>query len=122
MLRFAPNVTLVIIPILGRSRPKRRSHNPGQRVRRPRAVLASLSVTLAIAASACSAGSPSEHDRVKVVAGFYPLAEAAMKIGGTLVDVQNLTPPGVEPHDLELTPGEIADIQSADVVLYLGRG
>ena len=57
-----------------------------------------------------------------VVAGFYPLAEAATKVGGSLVDVRNLTPPGVEPHDLELTPGAIADIQRADVVLYLGHG
>ncbi len=56
------------------------------------------------------------------MAGFYPLAEAATKVGGTLVGVQNLTPPGVEPHDLELTPDEIAAIQSADVVLYLSHG
>jgi zinc transport system substrate-binding protein len=82
-----------------------------------------LTVVLAFAAGACSSGSSGGSDgKLKVVAGFYPLAEAAMKVGGALVDVQNLTPPGVEPHDLELTPGEIADIQSADVVLYLSHG
>jgi zinc transport system substrate-binding protein len=82
-----------------------------------------LAVILAVAGSACSSGgSRGDDGKLKVVAGFYPLAEAATKVGRALVDVQNLTPPGVEPHDLELTPGEIADIQSADVVLYLSHG
>jgi len=73
--------------------------------------------------ASCSTGGPGgQSGRLKVVAGFYPLAEAAIKVGGGLVEVQNLTPPGVEPHDLELTPQSIADIQGADVVLFLGGG
>jgi zinc transport system substrate-binding protein len=85
--------------------------------------LAILAASLAILAGACSSGGPGSNDgKLKVVAGFYPLAEAASKVGGSLVDVQNLTPPGVEPHDLELAPGEIAAIGDADVVLYLGQG
>jgi zinc transport system substrate-binding protein len=57
-----------------------------------------------------------------VVAAFYPLAYAAERIGGHTFDVQNLTPPGAEPHDLELTPREVARIQEASVVLYLSHG
>jgi len=57
-----------------------------------------------------------------VVASFYPLAEAARRVGGATVAVDNLTPPGVEPHDLELSPKEIEAIATADVVLYLGQG
>jgi zinc transport system substrate-binding protein len=57
-----------------------------------------------------------------VVAAFYPLAYAAERIGGSTFDVQNLTPPGAEPHDLELTPREVARIQDASVVLYLSHG
>lgn len=34
----------------------------------------------------------------------------------------NLTPAGAEPHDLELTPREVADVQGASLVLYLGGG
>jgi zinc transport system substrate-binding protein len=56
------------------------------------------------------------------VAAFYPLAFAAERIGGAAFDVRNLTPPGAEPHDLELTPREVARIQSASVVLYLSHG
>jgi len=57
-----------------------------------------------------------------VVAAFYPLAYAAGRIGGPTFDVQNLTPPGAEPHDLELTPREVARIEEAGVVLYLSHG
>ena len=31
----------------------------------------------------------------------------------------SLTPPGVEPHDLELTAAQVAEISQADVVLYI---
>jgi zinc transport system substrate-binding protein len=61
-------------------------------------------------------------DRVEVVAAFYPVAEAAEQVGGDLVEVTNLTPAGTEPHDLELTPDQVDDIEDADVVLYLGQG
>jgi zinc transport system substrate-binding protein len=57
-----------------------------------------------------------------VVAAFYPLAFAASEIGGASVDVENLTPPGAEPHDLEVSPQDVAEIRDADLVLLLGRG
>lgn len=60
--------------------------------------------------------------RVSVVASFYPLSFAAERIGGDCVSVTDLTPPGVEPHDLELTPDAVESIATADVVLYLGSG
>lgn len=66
--------------------------------------------------TACSPATDS--GKLKVVAAFYPLAYAAERIGGTAVDVSNLTQPGAEPHDLELTAQQIASISSADLVLY----
>ncbi|MGZ5296013.1 MAG: metal ABC transporter solute-binding protein, Zn/Mn family [Actinomycetota bacterium] len=60
--------------------------------------------------------------KLSVVAAFYPVQEAAERVGGKLVDVTNLTPPGVEPHDLELSPDQVEAIAIADVVLYLGDG
>jgi zinc transport system substrate-binding protein len=56
------------------------------------------------------------------VSASYPVQEAAQRVGGEAVEVVNLTPPGVEPHDLELTPSAVEQIQSADLVLYLGGG
>jgi zinc transport system substrate-binding protein len=63
-----------------------------------------------------------ESGKTSVVASFYPLAEAAQQVGGDLISVQNLTPPGVEPHDLELAPDDIEAIAIADVIVYLGGG
>jgi zinc transport system substrate-binding protein len=79
-----------------------------------------VTVAVALLAGGCAGGSEPDDGRPDVVAAFYPLAYAAERVGGGLVDVENLTPPGVEPHDLELAPQQIADVQGADVVLYLG--
>ena len=57
-----------------------------------------------------------------VAASFYPLAYAAEQVGGTCVQVTNLTPPGTEPHDLELTPDHVEAVATADLVVYLGGG
>jgi zinc transport system substrate-binding protein len=72
-------------------------------------------------ATACGSSSGTS-DREQVVASFYPLAYAAQQIGGSSVDVENLTPPGAEPHDLEVSPSDVAAIRNADLVLLLGRG
>ena len=57
-----------------------------------------------------------------MVTAFYPIEEAATRIAGDQVSVTDLTPPGVEPHDLELTADDLEAIGSADLVLYLGGG
>ena len=36
--------------------------------------------------------------------------------------MRNMTPPGAEPHDLELSARDVARVRSADLVLYLGAG
>jgi zinc transport system substrate-binding protein len=69
-----------------------------------------------------SSSSGSDDGTPSIVASFYPLEEAASRVGGNLVTVENLTPPGVEPHDLELAPDDIETIANADVVVYLGGG
>ena len=58
----------------------------------------------------------------RVVATFYPLAWMAEQIGGDDVTVTNLTPPGVEPHDLELAPDQVEALADADLALVMGRG
>jgi zinc transport system substrate-binding protein len=67
-------------------------------------------------------GGSSDSEGPDVVASFYPLAWAAEEVGGSDVDVRNLTPPGAEPHDAELTARDVERIRSADVILYLGGG
>ena len=85
-----------------------------------RIVLASACVLLL---AACGSGSRGDTaGKRSVVAAFYPLAWAAEQVGGSTVDVRDLTPPGAEPHDVELTPRDVERIQKADVVLYLSHG
>jgi zinc transport system substrate-binding protein len=76
----------------------------------------------ALALTGCGGQSSTASGKLHVDAAFYPLAWAAEQIGGDRVAVRNLTRPGVEPHDVELTPREVEDIRSADIVLYLGSG
>src|SRR5262249_35611255 len=83
-------------------------------------VLATLAL-LAAVASGCGS-SAGGNGQETAVGAFYPLAFAAERIGGDRVSVTNLTPPGSEPHDIELTPQDVAHIQKADVVLYLSHG
>jgi zinc transport system substrate-binding protein len=78
-----------------------------------------LIVPLAVLASACGGGST--HGR-EVVAAFYPVAFAAEKLAPNGTEVVNLTPPGVEPHDLELKPSDVSRLHSAGLVLLLGHG
>ncbi len=56
--------------------------------------------------------------KTHVVASFYPFAYVAEQVGGSFVDVQNLTSPGVEPHDLELKPKQVGAVQDADLVIF----
>ncbi|MEJ7832744.1 MAG: metal ABC transporter substrate-binding protein [Nocardioides sp.] len=56
----------------------------------------------------------------QVVAAFYPLQYVADRVAGDGFDVQNLTSPGSEPHDLELGVRETALVTDADLLLYVG--
>jgi zinc transport system substrate-binding protein len=76
----------------------------------------------ALILTACGSGAVGSAGKEHVVAGFYPLAYAAQAIGGRAVNVENLTPAGAEPHDLELSPQDVEAIRSADLVLLLGHG
>src|SRR5437867_9725510 len=80
---------------------------------------AGLGVVRVARLGSCSSGCCG--GRVEVVASIYPLAWAAVRVGGSRVSVEDLTPPGVEAHDTTLTAGQRADIQTADVVVYLGQ-
>ncbi|MEU9289743.1 metal ABC transporter substrate-binding protein [Streptomyces sp. NPDC048275] len=75
------------------------------------------------ALSACSSDSSAADGngsgKLDVVASFYPMQYLAEQIGGSHVNVSNLTEPGQEPHDLEISARQTAQLQEADAVLYL---
>lgn len=83
-------------------------------------LVTAASVALAGCGGAASAnGSASDSDQLSVVASFYPLTFAVEQIGGDRVRVTSMTKPGAEPHDLELLPRQVLDLQRADLVVYL---
>lgn len=74
------------------------------------------------ALSACSSSDAAEggsDGKLDVVASFYPMQFLTEEIGGSHVSVTSLTKPGVEPHDLELSPRQIGGLSEADYILYL---
>ncbi|MER5467394.1 zinc ABC transporter substrate-binding protein [Streptomyces sp. NPDC002935] len=85
------------------------------------AVVAATALGLG-ALTACSGSASADgknNGKLDVVASFYPLQYLAEQIGGTHVNVTNLTQPGQEPHDLEISARQTARLQEADAVLYL---
>jgi zinc transport system substrate-binding protein len=91
-------------------------------VRRTPILVALVPLIALLAGCGGGDGGGSGGGRVQVVASFYPLVDATRGVGGERVDVTNLTPVGVEPHDVELNPRQIDRVAAADLVLYLGGG
>jgi zinc transport system substrate-binding protein len=85
-----------------------------------RAVVAGAAVLAAVALAGCGGDSSAggSGGKLDVVASFYPLEFIARTVGGDAVNVTTLTAPGVEPHDLELTPKQVGRIASAKLVVY----
>jgi len=78
-------------------------------------LLPALFALLLLPLAACSS---EDGGKPVVVAAFYPLQFVAERIVGDHAEVKNLTSPGVEPHDLELTVRQVAEIGNADVALF----
>jgi zinc transport system substrate-binding protein len=76
----------------------------------------------ALALSACGSGGTTADsatgDKLAVVASFYPLQLATEQVGGAHLAVTSLTKPGAEPHDIELTPRDVAAVSKARLVVY----
>ena len=88
-----------------------------------RRIARTLLVAAALSVAGCGA-SPhpaggGDTDRLRVVASFYPLQWATQQVAGRYASVGSLTKPGAEPHDLELTPRDVATVADADLVVYL---
>ncbi|KAA0932155.1 metal ABC transporter substrate-binding protein [Streptomyces apricus] len=75
--------------------------------------------TLSACSSDSDAAGAGSGGKLDVVASFYPMQFLAERIGGDHVSVSTLTEPGQEPHDLEISAKQTAQLQESDVVLYL---
>ena len=81
--------------------------------------LSAVVLSLLLVATGCSStASGGGTGKLNVVVAFYPLRYVVEQVGGDQVSVSNLTLPGAEPHDLELTAKQVASVGSADFVFY----
>lgn len=80
----------------------------------PLASIVTASVLLAGCGSTDAGASGSGR---QAVASFYPLAWVTERVAGDGWTVDNLTQPGQEPHDLDLTIAQTASLESADLVV-----
>ncbi|MGH3714649.1 MAG: metal ABC transporter substrate-binding protein [Micromonosporaceae bacterium] len=87
------------------------------RIRTPLA-LASLLVA-GFATAGCGGAAGDDDGKLSIVTAFYPAQYVAERIAGDRATVTNLTQPGVEPHDLELSAEQAAQTADADLVVYL---
>jgi len=79
-------------------------------------------IIAALALSACGSAGVAANGtvggKIAIVASFYPLQFATQQVGGDFVAVTSLTRPGAEPHDIELTPRDVATVSRASLVVY----
>lgn len=87
--------------------------------RRTLAALALLVPTMA-ACSSSDTSPTSSSDSLVVSVALYPIAEIVQRVGGDLVEVVNLTPPGTDAHDVELTAKQVQRLEESDIVFYFG--
>ncbi len=74
----------------------------------------------------CSASTPSGSTSpsgstatpLNVTASFYPFEFIAEQVGKDQVTITDLTQPGAEPHDLELSPKQVAGIGESDLLIF----
>ena len=92
-------------------------------VGRWRGLITALAASSLLLATACgsSPGGPAGSDQpgqLEIVVASYPFQFIAERVAGARAEVQNLTEPGAEPHDVELTPRQVAAISRADLVIF----
>lgn len=71
-----------------------------------------------VACAGPSAGRSGGAQGPTIVTSVYPFQFVAERIAGPEATVTNLTEPGVEPHDLELTPRQVGSLVDAGLIVY----
>ncbi|NLA82481.1 MAG: zinc ABC transporter substrate-binding protein [Clostridiaceae bacterium] len=79
-------------------------------------------LVLGLLLSACGQPKPGQSpgDKLEVVTTIFPPYDFVRQLGGQMLEVSMLLPPGSESHTYEPTPREVARIASCDLFIYNG--
>jgi len=90
-----------------------------------------IAVFTLIFAGGCEAGTATNEQelvnhetvdgKISITATLFPQYDFAREIGGELVEVTLLLPPGMEAHSFEPTPKDIVSLSKTDIFLYTGE-
>ena len=89
------------------------------------ALAAAVAAGALLAAAGCTAagtGAASTADRPRVVVTTNVLGDVVGELVGDQVDVVTLMPPGADPHSVEISAREAAEMLDADLVVSNGLG
>lgn len=84
-----------------------------------------LTTASSLLLAACvSAGQSDQNSTgsLKVVATTTIVGDVVQNVGGLMIDLTTLLPPGTDPHSYEPTPQDLAKIADADLVFINGAG
>ena len=80
-------------------------------------------LTLLLILTACSpAGSPVETDRLQVVATTTLIGDVVGQVGGELIELTVLLPPGADPHSYQPNPQDLAVASRTGLIFINGLG
>lgn len=88
-------------------------------------VICTILIFISIFISSCVKKNPTNNvddNKLKVSASILPLAYFASCVGGDLVDVSLIVPPGANPHVFEPAPNQLADFAKSDIFVCAGAG
>lgn len=87
------------------------------------AVLAVVGLVLAGCSGRTGVNAGFQDDsKISIVTTIYPVYDFACNIAGDKAEIINLVPAGMEPHDFELSTGDMQLLEQADVFIYNGAG
>jgi len=85
-------------------------------------ILAALPFVVAEMLAGCSGGGKANSSNVHVVATTVQIAALAKEVGGSEIDLHGIIPAGADPHIFEPKAGDVAAVESAQLILRHGLG
>lgn len=71
---------------------------------------------------ASAQGKNVKKERLSIAVSFNAMAELAKIVAGDIADISLIIPEGMEPHEAEPTPQNLAFLSAADVLIFNGLG